>query len=365
MPAGLLARAFRALREGGLLAAGDRCLVAVSGGADSVALLDLLGVLAPRLGVGLAVGHVDHGLRGDEGHAAAALVAGLARARRLPFHETRLPAPVPGAVPPAEAPLRRARYAALARLAREADCGVVAVAHHRDDQAETVLLRVLRGAGPRGLGGMAPLRPLPDPDGGPPLRLVRPLLDIPRADLAARVAERGLPTHPDPTNADRRWLRNALRLDLLPPLRARVNPRLDEALAATAAILRDEDALLEALAERAYGEALAGAEPGQVRLVITRLAACPVALQRRVLRLAGGRAVPSAPAPTFAQVEAARRLVAGPAGAGRGRAVGGPVRWPGQVGVSVERGALRVGALSVRSSGRSRGPGKPGRRTVS
>lgn len=362
MPTGLVARVARAVREGGLLGPGERCLVAVSGGPDSVALLDLLDLLAPRVGASLAVGHVDHGLRGEEGRAAAALVALLAAERGLPYREGRLPEP-PHGRPPGEATLRRARYAALAGLARDAGCGVVAVAHHLEDQAETVLLRLLRGAGPRGLGGMAPIRTLPDPGGGPPLRLVRPLLGVPRADLAARVAERGLPTHPDPTNADRRWLRNALRLDLLPPLRARVNAGLDEALAGTAAILRDEDALLGEMAERAYGGVLERADPGEVRLVASRLAALAPALQRRILRLAGSRAAPGAPAPTFAQVEAVRRLPLSPGG--RGRAVGGPISWPGPVAVSLERGTVRLRAPSARAATRSGSPGGPGRRTVS
>ncbi|HEY8369124.1 MAG TPA: tRNA lysidine(34) synthetase TilS [Thermodesulfobacteriota bacterium] len=354
MAAGLLARVERAVREGQLLAAGERCLVAVSGGPDSVALLDFLAALAPRLGVGLVVGHVDHGLRGAEGREAALLVARLAAERGLPYREARLPPLPPGAPMPGEATLRRARYAALARLARGAGCGVVAVAHTRDDQAETVLLRLLRGTGLKGLGGMAPSRSLPDPDGGPPLRLIRPLLDVARADLAARVAERGLPTHPDPTNTDRRWLRNALRLDLMPPLRERVNARLDEALAATAAIARDEEAVLAELAEAAYGRVLLAAEPQAVRLSATGLAALPVALQRRVLRLAGSRAAPEAPAPSFAQVEAARRLLAGRRAAGRGRSVGGPVRWPGRVAVSLERGVLEVAGRVPARTGRAR-----------
>jgi tRNA(Ile)-lysidine synthase len=334
--AGLLARVARAIGEGGLLRPGDRCLVAVSGGPDSVALLDLLGALAPRLGVALVVGHVDHGTRGEEGRRAAALVARLAAATGLEYREARLPA---AGCPPAEAALRRARYEALARLAREAGCGVVAVAHHREDQAETVLLRLLRGAGPRGLAGMAPARALPHPEGGAPLRLVRPLLDVPRADLARRVAERGLPTQADPTNADRRYARNALRLDLLPPLRARVNPRLDEALATTAAIVRDEEALLAAQAAAAFRHLADLSRPGEVRVSAARLARLDRSLQRRLLRLAAEAAAPRAPAPTFRQIEAARRLLPQP---GRPAVAAGPVRWPGRLAAAVERGALVV-----------------------
>ncbi len=339
----LPARVARAIRERALLARGDRCLVAVSGGPDSVALLDILATLAPRLGIALVVGHVDHGLRGEEGQAAARLVERLAAGRGVPFAEVRLEPPREG-VWPSEASLRRARYAALARLARRAGCSAVAVGHSRDDQAETVLLRLLRGAGPRGLGGMAPARLLPDPDGGTPLRLIRPLLDIPRAALAARVGSRGLPVHPDPTNADRRWLRNALRLDLMPLLRARVNPRLDEALAATAAILRDEDALLSAEAAAHFARlATVEAGGGEVRLPRAPVAALPVALQRRLLRLAAERAAPGAPAPTFTQIEEGRRLLrAAGRDAGAGRRIAGPVRWPGGLAAALEDEALVV-----------------------
>jgi tRNA(Ile)-lysidine synthase len=368
VPAGLVARVRRAIREHGLLAPGERGLVAVSGGPDSVALLGLLAALAGKLRVALAVGHVDHGLRGEEGRAAAALVARLAADACLPFVEARLSSVLTrSSGQPSEAALRRARYAALARLAREARCGVIAVGHSREDQAETVLLRLLRGAGPRGLAGMAPLRSLPDRDGGPPLRLIRPLLGIARSDLAAWVAERGLPTHPDPTNMDRRWLRNALRLDFLPALRARVNPRLDEALAATAAILRDEDAFVAAeAAERLERLATRPVGGGDVRLETAALAVLPVALQRRILRLAGEAAAPGAPQPSFAQVEEARRLLMAcpsaeaersgaeaersrTAEAERSRRCGGtagaagPVRWPGGLAVALEAGVLVVG----------------------
>lgn len=361
MPAGLVARVARAIRDHRLLAPGDRCLVAVSGGPDSVALLDLLAALAGRLRVALAVGHVDHGLRGEEGRAAAALVARLAAGAGLPFVEARLPPPRGSGAPPSEAALRRARYAALARLAREAGCGVIAVGHSREDQAETLLLRLLRGAGPRGLAGMAPLRLLQEPGGGPPLRLIRPLLGVPRADLAARVAERGLPTEPDPTNLDRRWLRNALRLDVLPALRTRVNPRLDEALAATAAILRDEDAFVAAEAGARFAWLATRSPAGSdVRLDAASLASLPVALQRRLLRLAGAASTPAAPAPSFAQVEQARRLLgAGPRRRSVGASDAGPVRWPGGLAVALEGEAIVVGPRPRRSAPRGRGPDGP------
>jgi tRNA(Ile)-lysidine synthase len=166
---------------------------------------------------------------------------------------------------------------------------------------------------------------------------------------------------------DRRWLRNALRLDFLPALRARVNPRLDEALAATAAILRDEDAFVAAeAAERLERLATRPVGGGDVRLETAALAVLPVALQRRILRLAGEAAAPGAPQPSFAQVEEARRLLMAcpsaeaersgaeaersrTAEAERSRRCGGtagaagPVRWPGGLAVALEAGVLVVG----------------------
>src|SRR3989441_361080 len=179
-------------------------LVAVSGGADSVALLDLLHALTPELGLSLVVAHVDHGIRSDSGTVARA-VGELAERYELPFEVGELTLG-PDAT---ETVARRARYAWLGEVQRRHGARYLVTAHHRDDQVETILLRLLKGSAPAGLAGI-PARGR----GG----LVRPLLPLTKTRLVAHVTELGLPIHDDPPNRDPRHLRSWVRTLLLPPL---------------------------------------------------------------------------------------------------------------------------------------------------
>src|SRR5216684_1383330 len=179
-------------------------VVAVSGGPDSVALLDLLQQLAPEFGLALVVAHADHGIHAESG-AVAAAVRQLAERWALPAEVGQL-ALGPGAT---ETTARRARYAWLGEVRQRHAARYIATAHHRDDQLETILLRLLRGSAPAGLAGMAARA-----RGG----LVRPLLPFTKAELAAYVAARELPSHDDPANRDPRHLRTWVRLTLVPPV---------------------------------------------------------------------------------------------------------------------------------------------------
>jgi len=281
---------------------GIHILVAVSGGPDSVALLAGLAALAPARGFVLTAGHVDHGLRGAEGAAEAALVARVAGAVGAAV-VTRAVAVAPG--PELESRARRARYQALRAMAREVGAQAIVTAHTQDDQVETLLMRLVRGAGRRGLGGMRPGRG----------RLVRPILGATRADVRRFLAERALPFAIDRSNADLRHLRNRVRRLLVPFLEAEFNPRLGPTLAALAARLRDEDDLL---ATMATARLVAQCDPDGLRLPPDE----PPALARRMVREwldAEGCQTPSA-----AHVE---RIVALARGAGRGAvAVPGPGR---------------------------------------
>ena len=200
-----------------LFAVGGTAVVAVSGGPDSVALLDLLHTLAPELGVSLVVAHADHGIQA-ESRTVAQAVAALAQHYALPFElgELRLG---PGAT---ETTARRARYAWLAEVQRRRAARYVVTAHHRDDQVETVLLRLLRGSGPAGLAGM-PARAR----GG----LVRPLLAFTHNDLVEYVAARRLPVHDDPANRDPKHLRSWVRTVVLPLVSARLGAGVRDDLA--------------------------------------------------------------------------------------------------------------------------------------
>ncbi len=191
-------------------------VVAVSGGPDSVALLDLLHTLAPELRLALVVAHADHGIRADSGTVGRA-VGELARRYDLPFElgELRLG---PDAT---ETVARRARYAWLDAVRQARAARYVLTAHHRDDQVETILLRMLRGSAPGGLAGI-PARGRAG--------LVRPLLPFTREELVAHVTSRGLPVHHDPANQDPKHLRSWIRTVLLPLVEARLGPRLRDEL---------------------------------------------------------------------------------------------------------------------------------------
>jgi tRNA(Ile)-lysidine synthase len=186
---------------------GTTCLVAVSGGPDSLALLDLLHLAAADHGCSLAVGHVDHGIHADSG-LVAEQVAAAARSRNLGIHVRRLSLDAESS----ETRARVARRAALLELAAEANAAAIVLAHHADDQAETVLLRLLRGSGPAGLAGMASRS-------GP---WIRPLLGIRRAELGEHLAVRGLVAWTDPANSDSRHLRSWLRTEVMPLLENRL-----------------------------------------------------------------------------------------------------------------------------------------------
>ena len=209
--------------------AGETVLAAVSGGPDSAALAALLKNAAAGRGARVVLGHVNHAARPsadrDEG-----VVLGLGAALRAPVVLARLD----GAVRD-EARMRDARYAALVRLAAQTGARRIFAAHHAEDQTETVLLALFRGAGPHGTAGMAPQRAL-----GQGVTLVRPLLEVPRARLVACAAAERLPYAFDPSNAVEGFRRNALR-QALRELRL-VFPHLDAAVARHAALVRDEGA---------------------------------------------------------------------------------------------------------------------------
>src|SRR5437016_1225432 len=186
-------------------------LVAVSGGADSVALLDLLHTLTPELGRSLVVAHVRHGIRSDSGTVARA-VGELAERYELPFEVGELSLG-PDAT---ETIARRARYAWLGELQRRHGARYLVTAHHRDDQVETILLRLLKGSAPAGLAGI-PARGRAG--------LVRPLLRFAKARLVAHVAELGLAVHEDPANHDPRHLRSWVGPAPPPPVAERLGAR--------------------------------------------------------------------------------------------------------------------------------------------
>ena len=270
--------AARALESGRLLSGSSSLLVAVSGGPDSVALLHFLKLHRERSGApaAITVGHVDHALRGEESAADAAFVRDLAASWGVPHLEEMAPL-APGA---SEEACRRARYDALRAMALRSGADRIATAHTADDQAETVLLRLARGAGLRGLSGM-PARGMVRG-----VKVIRPFLGVTREQVLDYLGRQGLAYRTDSTNLSSRAARNFVRREIVPRMRERVNPRVREALLRAADAIREADAYLEAEARRAFPEVLRQKAPGEIRLDAGALLGYPKTLRTYLLRLA-------------------------------------------------------------------------------
>jgi tRNA(Ile)-lysidine synthase len=277
-----------------LVKPGMRLAVAVSGGADSVALLRALVGAAPEIGLVLSVAHVHHGIRGVEADGDADFVAGLAAAFGLTFYRKDVDAPAAarGNRETLEEAARNLRYGWFGELLSSGVADALATAHTLDDQAETVLHKLLRGAWTEGLSGIHPA--LQQPRGS----IVRPFLGVRRAEIEAWLVGLGQVWREDATNADTGYTRNRLRHELLPALGA-YNPQIYTKLANLATVARDEDAywqgeltrilpqlLLPGRPVRGGGRA-ASTDPNEasVALEIERLPASP-AVRRRLLRAA-------------------------------------------------------------------------------
>ena len=255
---------------------GRTVVCALSGGPDSTALLDALAACAPAEGFTLAAAHLDHGLR-PESAADASFCVELCRRLGVDLHVGR--ADVASRARRQRGGLeqaaRRERYAFLRAVLKQTGAAAVAVAHTRDDQAETVLLRLLRGAGRRGLGAMRPRRGA----------ILRPLLSLSREQVMAHLGRRRLCWLEDATNQDRRLLRNRVRHELLPYLESRFNPRLRGAMARMAAVMADESELLDQLAADLLAR-VGRMQDGGMVLARAGLSASPPALARLALRAA-------------------------------------------------------------------------------
>lgn len=250
-----------------LLPLPERVLLGLSGGADSMALCRLLMCLRERGHVAFSAVHVNHGLRGEDADGDEAFVRRFCAANDIPLRVVRLTPPAN----PSENWAREARYAAFREALAESGARAVCLAHHMDDQAETVLMHLLRGAGLTGLCGM---RRESNVLGVP---VIRPLLDFSREELRLLLKEAGQPWREDASNGTDAYLRNRVRHELL-PLVEQLAPGAAMRIAGTAALLQPEEELLQRMAEAA----LTGA--GETYLPLKALADAPEALHARMLR---------------------------------------------------------------------------------
>ena len=270
----------RTIERYDMLRPAERVLVAVSGGPDSVALLTVLHRLTPSMKLDLHVAHLDHGWRCRASARDAEFVRRMAVRLGLPVTVGHLGPRVwqvrEGRQSSREARARDLRHRFLVETAREIGAHKVALGHTRNDQAESFLLRLLRGSGARGLAGTYPVV-----DG----LIIRPLIDVGRADLIAYLKEKHLTYRVDATNRDLGLTRNRVRRRLLPFLEREFNPNIVETLAHAADLLRDEDSLLGDIAEAKYRQIVSRRGEGVV-LQARSLQELPVPVRRRILRLA-------------------------------------------------------------------------------
>ncbi len=300
----------RAIEAGGLIPDGATVLAAVSGGVDSIVLLDVLARLAPTHRWRVVVGHVDHRLRGAISSEDARFVATEAARRGL--------AGEVGALDVKErarrekgglaAVARAARYEWLARVARREEASVVVTGHTANDQAETLLLRLLRGTGARGLGGIPPRRRL-----ARGIEVVRPMLGLTREDVLAHAKRFKLSWREDVSNANPARMRNRVRLELIPLLRG-FQPDVVRVLARAATQSAEAARVVGRAARHAFLRVAIARDPGRVSLSRAAWLALPPELGALVMRLALAHARGDAGTKT-AQVEAA--CAAGRKGRGR------------------------------------------------
>ncbi|HEX6970455.1 MAG TPA: tRNA lysidine(34) synthetase TilS [Micromonosporaceae bacterium] len=296
-------------------------LVACSGGPDSLALAAATAFVAPRLGLRAGLVTVDHGLQPGSAQRAAAVAGWAATVGFAPVEVAAVV--VAGRAGGPEAAAREARYEALVAVARRTGAAAVLLGHTRDDQAETVLLALARGAGPRGIAGMPPVRRL---DG---VTLMRPLLEISREQTRRACTALGLTPWDDPHNVDPAFARSRIRHEVLPALVRALGPRVVSNLARTARLIAADVAALDESAQNALDAARVGSD----RLDVAALAGLAPAVRTRVLH-AWARAL-GVPGATLSQrhVDALDALVTD----WRGQ---GPVHLPGGARVSRRGGIL-------------------------
>lgn len=288
------------IRRFGMVQPGQRVLVALSGGADSICLLHVLVRLRESLAIDVIALHVDHALRPESATQAQEvqrICVGLGvpcalRRVSVPERRARTGESVQDAA-------RKMRYAALRKEAEATGAHRIAVAHNADDQAETVLMRLLRGAGMTGLAGIPPVRG----------SIIRPLIEVWGRDIRLYCKRHGLPIVEDPSNMSDAYLRNRLRHHLIPYIEEEYNPRFRAALCRTAELLRTDEETLETWVEEVYASPAVDGQDGSgwARVLAKGLSQLPVGLARRVLRHAYRKATGSM-SPSLERLDAALAL---------------------------------------------------------
>jgi tRNA(Ile)-lysidine synthase len=257
----------------------DALLVAVSGGADSVALVYILRELAPKYSLQMAIAHLNHCLRQSESDRDEKFVADLAKKLELPIYAGREDVrryQDQHRLSPEEA-ARQVRYGFYDAVATKHGYRKIALGHHGDDNAELVLMNLLRGSGPLGLSGISPVRDN---------KIVRPLIDLRRSEIMDYVAAKNIDYVTDSSNWDLNYHRNKIRARLMPELIRGYNPKLIDSLNRLSAIMGAEEEWIEDLIHPLYEKAIVFKEKNKLGLTISDLNQQPIAVRRRIIRKA-------------------------------------------------------------------------------
>lgn len=290
-----------------MVTAGEAVVVGVSGGPDSVALLHILYRLRENLNIRLIVAHLNHEFRGAEADADAHFVSELAERMQLEaFIESRdVPAYSEEYGVSAQVAAREVRYSFFSEVAVKTGASRVALGHHADDQAETILLHIIRGTGSGGLKGMLPVRDD---------FFIRPLLNVRRRDIEIYCRHYGLAVRHDSSNIRPKYLRNKVRLELFPLLEKNYNPNLVDTLNRLGEICRDEDEYLEREASAIYYQTRLSSAGDTVALDRVQLLRCPKAILRRIIRRAWSEICGDKDDLSFAHIDHVMEIIQGGGG---------------------------------------------------
>ncbi len=267
----------RTIRRHGMLNPGDKVLIGVSGGPDSMALLHALIHLSQRLGIQLAMAHLNHGLRPKAADQDEAFVTAQASVLSLPFfvQKTDVSALHQGSGDSLEEAARKARYEFFQEILDQNNYTKLALGHHQDDNAELILMNLIRGSGILGLAGIPAVR------GN---QIVRPLMEISKKEILTFLCQRQIAFVTDTSNQDQYFLRNRIRHELMPLLVANYNPRMVATLNRLGRILQDEEAWAEEKIKTAMVALVMKNQDGSLGLSISDLQALHVAARKRLVR---------------------------------------------------------------------------------
>lgn len=259
-----------------MLKHGDKVLVGVSAGPDSVCLLNVIKELREEYNLSLHIAHLHHGFRGSEADEDVRFVKAIGDSLGIPLNieYADIPAYIKRARLSKQAGAREVRYQFFYRVAEEIGADKIALGHTADDQIETFLMRVIKGSGPRGLSGIPPVRD----------KVIRPLIEVYREEIKDYLSKRDIRYRIDSSNLSPVYMRNKIRLELIPYLSKEYNPNIIDTLMRNLKILRDEDIFLDEYVERKYPDLLISESKGHVRFDMGKLASIARPIRRRVLR---------------------------------------------------------------------------------